>query len=205
MKIVLASASPRRIELMGRIGLECIVDPADIDETSILMECVNSENAASCTTFIGTGGTPAAILSRRKAEEVLPRHPAGAVVIAADTVVVCGGRLLGKPLNEGEAFDMLRALSGRMHTVHTGVTVMRDGRALTRTESTDVTMRAMTDGEIYAYIATGEPMDKAGAYGIQERGALLVERLDGDFYNVMGLPLCLLSKMLLEFGIDLLC
>jgi len=82
---------------------------------------------------------------------------------------------------------------------------MRDGQSLTKMESTLVTMRHLTDGEIYAYIATGEPMDKAGAYGIQERGALLVERVDGDFYNVMGLPVCLLSKMLLEFGLDLLC
>jgi septum formation protein len=187
MKIVLASASPRRIELMGRIGLECTVDPADIDES------------------IEPSGDAAAILSRRKADAVLPRHPAGTVVIAADTVVVCGGRLLGKPLNKTEASDMLRALSGRTHTVHTGVTVMRDGQVLTKMESTLVTMRSMTDREIYAYIETGEPMDKAGSYGIQERGALLVERVEGDFYNVMGLPVCLLSKMLREFGIDILC
>jgi septum formation protein len=171
---------------MGRIGLDCTVDPADIDET------------------IEPSADAAAILSRRKAEAVLPRHPAGTVIIAADTVVVCGGRLLGKPLNGGDAFAMLRELSGRTHTVHTGVTVMRGSQVLTNMESTLVTMRAMTDAEIYAYIATGEPMDKAGAYGIQERGALLVERVEGDFYNVMGLPVCLLSKMLLEFGIDIL-
>jgi septum formation protein len=202
MKIVLASASPRRIELMGRIGLECAVDPADIDEISIL----NSITPGSDTACIGSGGlTAAEILSCRKAEAVLPRHPAGTVIIAADTVVVCDGRLLGKPLDEGEAFGMLRSLSGRTHTVHTGVTVMRDGLVNTKMESTLVTMRRLTDGEIRAYIATGEPMDKAGSYGIQERGALLVERVDGDFYNVMGLPVCLLSKMLLEFGVDLLC
>jgi len=186
MKVVLASASPRRIELMGRIGLECTADPAGIDET------------------IEPSDKAAAILSLRKAEAVLPRHPAGTVIIAADTVVVCGGRLLGKPLNEGDAFDMLRSLSGRTHTVHTGVTVMRDTEVLTEMESTLVTMREMTDGEIYAYISTGEPMDKAGSYGIQERGALLVERVEGDFYNVMGLPVCRLSKMLLKFGISLL-
>jgi len=187
VSIVLASASPRRIELMERIGVKCIVDPADIDES------------------IEPSDDAAAILSKRKAEAVAARHPAGTIIIAADTVVVCDGRLLGKPSDEGEAFEMLRALSGRTHTVHTGVTVMRDGQTLTKMESTRVTMRALTDGEILAYIATGEPMDKAGSYGIQERGALLVETVEGDFYNVMGLPVCRLSKMLLEFGVNLLC
>ncbi|MCL1806748.1 MAG: Maf family protein [Oscillospiraceae bacterium] len=186
--VVLASASPRRIELTRRIGLDCVIDPADIDES------VNepAEDAA-------------AVLSLRKAAAVAERHPAGTIIIAADTLVVCNEELLGKPNNEKEAFSMLRSLAGRTHTVKTGVTVMRDGQTLVKTESTQVTMRELTDAEILAYIATGEPMDKAGAYGIQERGALLVERVEGDFYNVMGLPVCLLAKMLAHFGIDLLC
>ncbi|MDR0292571.1 MAG: Maf family protein [Oscillospiraceae bacterium] len=187
MKIVLASASPRRAELMRRIGLDCEVDPPDIDESAA-----------------GASGETAAILSGRKAEAVAPRHPAGTVIIAADTLVVCGGAVLGKPRDEGEAFSMLRTLAGRTHTVLTGVTVLRDGRALTQTEAAEVKMRALTDRQIRAYIATGEPMDKAGAYGIQGKGALLVERVEGDFHNVMGLPVCRLSKMLETFGIDLL-
>ena len=188
IRLVLASASPRRIELTRRIGLDCVIDPAGIDEGAV----APSPDAA-------------AVLSRRKAEAVAPRHPPGTVIIAADTLVVCGGRVLGKPKGEEEAFSMLRALAGRTHTVLTGVTVAGDGRTLTRTEAADVTMRPLTGRQIRAYIATGEPMDKAGAYGIQERGALLVERVDGDFYNVMGLPLCLLAKMLQDFGVDLLC
>ena len=187
-KIVLASASPRRTELARRIGLDCAADPADIDESAV-------EPSVEA----------AAVLSRRKAEAVVPRHPAGTVVIAADTLVVCGGQILGKPRDEEEAFCMLKALAGRTHTVLTGVTVRQDGRNLTKTEKTDVIMRPLTDARIRAYIATGEPMDKAGAYGIQERGALLIERVEGDFYNVMGLPVCLLAKMLQDFGVDLLC
>jgi septum formation protein len=188
MKIVLASSSPRRIELLKRIGLDCAVDPADIDEDAV-------EPSAGA----------AAVLSEQKARAVAPRHPNGTVVIAADTLVVCNGTVLGKPKSEGEAEDMLRLLSGRTHTVVTGVTVLQNGRALTRSELTDVTFRKLTEAEISAYAASGEPMDKAGGYGIQERGALLVERVEGDFYNVMGLPLCLLSKMLIAYGVDLLC
>ncbi|MCL2003219.1 MAG: Maf family protein [Oscillospiraceae bacterium] len=188
MGIVLASSSPRRIELARRIGLDCVIDPPDIDEDSVAL----SAGAA-------------AVLSERKAKAVAARHPLETAVIAADTLVVCGGAVLGKPRDEGEAAEMLRLLSGQTHTVATGVTVIREGRVLTRTELTRVTMRALTGAEIRAYVATGEPMDKAGAYGIQERGALLVERVEGDFYNVMGLPVCLLSKMLLSFGVDLLC
>ncbi|MDR0324650.1 MAG: Maf family protein [Oscillospiraceae bacterium] len=187
-RFVLASASPRRIELTRRAGLDCIIDPADIDEDAVKP---SSEAAA--------------ILSKRKAEAVAPRHPAGTIIIAADTVVVCDRIFLGKPRDEEEAFSTLKTLAGRTHTVLTGVTVLQDGRALTRTEPADVTMRALTDAQIRAYIATGEPMDKAGAYGIQERGALLVERVEGDFYTVMGLPLCLLATMLYGYGVDLLC
>lgn len=187
-EIVLASASPRRIELVRRVGLSgCIVDPPDIDESAV----EQSPEAA-------------AILSLRKAEAVSARYKPEMVIIAADTLVVCGGAVLGKPKDEGDAYSMLQTLSGRAHTVYTGVTVLQNGRALTQTEATTVHMRTLTESQISAYIATGEPMDKAGGYGIQDRGAMLVERIEGDFYNVMGLPVCLLSKMLESYGIVLL-
>jgi septum formation protein len=171
---------------MQRIGLDCIVDPPDIDES------------------IAPSDDAAAILSKRKAQAVAERHPAGTIVIAADTMVVCGGIILGKPKDEKEAHSMLRALSGRTHTVHTGVTVLRNDWVKTKMESTSVTMRKLTEQQIRGYIATGEPMDKAGAYGIQAKGALLVERIEGNFYNVMGLPVCTLAQMLQSFGVDLL-
>ncbi len=186
-RFVLASASPRRAELMRRIGLPCEIIPSLADEEIDLPP----EEAV-------------AALSLRKGEDVAARCGAGTLVIAADTLVVCGGAVLGKPHSEEEAFRMLRSLSGRTHTVVTGVSVLLDGETLTRAEAAAVSIRPLSDGEIRAYIATGEPMDKAGAYGIQERGAMLVERIEGDFYAVMGLPLCLLSQMLRHFGIDLL-
>ncbi len=186
---VLASASPRRAELMRRVGLgDCAVIPAEIDEEG---EPLTPRSASA--------------LSLRKAKDVAGRcRDRELFVIAADTLVVYGGGVLGKPKDEGEAFSMLRTLSGQKHTVVTGVTVVRGDAALTREEETAVWIRPLSDDQIRRYIATGEPMDKAGAYGIQEKGALLAERIEGDFYNVMGLPLMLLSRMLAEFGFYLL-
>ena len=144
-------------------------------------------------------------LSRCKAAEVAGRY-AGAedTVIGADTVVVLDGEVLGKPKDADDAKRMLRALSGRAHTVFTGMTVMRNGRTLQHAERTEVHFRPLTDGEIDRYVATGEPMDKAGAYGAQGKGAMFVRRIEGDFFNVMGLPVLLLSDMLRSFGVDLL-
>lgn len=119
-------------------------------------------------------------------------------------MVCLDGDILGKPRDEAEAADMLRRLSGREHEVYTGVTVMRGGDIRCSVERTLVRFRPLTPGEIAAYVATGEPMDKAGAYGVQGKGALLVERLEGDFFNVMGLPVLRLSRMLEYFGISLL-
>lgn len=172
--------------MLRRIGLAYEVVLPQVDETCDLP----AEEAV-------------AALSRRKAEDAAARRP-GAVVIAADTLVVCGGSVLGKPNDEEDAFRMLRSLSGTAHTVFTGVTAMRGGDAITRVDSAAVRIRSLTGAQIRAYIATGEPMDKAGAYGIQERGAALVERVEGDFYTVMGLPVCLLAQMLERFGIDIL-
>lgn len=144
-------------------------------------------------------------LSRRKAEESAgvcgdPR----AVVIGADTVVALDGTVLGKPKDEEDAKRMLRALSGRRHAVYTGVTVLRGDTALSRAERTEVYFRPLDEAEIARYVATGEPLDKAGAYGAQGLASLFVERIEGDFFNVMGLPLCLLGKLLKELGVELL-
>ena len=143
-------------------------------------------------------------LASHKAHEVARLCGAGDVVIAADTIVWHGGRVYGKPHDEKEAADMLRALSGDRHEVFTGVSVMRDGREELACERSVVRFRELSDAEIAAYIATGEPMDKAGAYGAQGKAALFVEGIDGDFFNVMGLPLCLLGRMLRKQGVELL-
>ena len=144
-------------------------------------------------------------LSRNKAAEVAERASAPEdVVIGADTVVALDGAVLGKPRDAADARRMLRALSGRTHTVWTGVTVLRGGEMLCHAERTDVRFRMLSDDEIQRYIATGEPMDKAGAYGAQGYASLFVEHLDGDFFNVMGLPLCALGKLLNELGVSLL-
>ena len=126
------------------------------------------------------------------------------IVITADTMVFLDDRKLGKPADEREALEMLTALQGRRHTVCTGVTVRQGERLLTRAQSTQVWFREAATEELKHYIRSGEPMDKAGAYGVQGLGALLVERIDGDFFNVMGLPVLLLSRMLAEFGVTLL-
>ena len=133
-------------------------------------------------------------VSRLKALAV--RREDGDTVIAADTIVVCEGKVLGKPHDEEEAVSMLRLLSGRDHQVMTGVTVVRDNEAVTFTEVTDLHFRDLSEKEILAYVATGEPMDKAGSYGIQGGAALFCTRMVGDYYNVMGLPVCRLGMVL---------
>lgn len=188
MELILASASPRRRELMEHIGLTFTVEPAAGPETP--------------PAGLGPGETAAA-LSRAKAEEIAQKHP-GAVIVGADTVVSVDGVLLGKPRDEADADRMLRLLSGRTHSVFTGVTVIKGGTCLTRFEETAVRFRPLTDREIAAYIATGEPMDKAGAYGYQGLASLFVERIKGDYFNVVGLPLCLLGRMLADLGVIVL-
>ena len=162
-------------------GLDFIVRVADIDETMDPK---------------GSAFVEVARVSRRKALAV-PREP-GDVVIAADTIVVCDGRVLGKPKDEEDAFEMLSMLSGRFHEVMTGITVLRDRESITHTETTRVHFRRLLPEEIRAYIATGEPMDKAGAYGIQGGAAFFIDEIMGDYYNVMGLPLCCLGTILRE-------
>ena len=191
MKLILASASPRRRELLEMLHVENLeIRPAKGEEKP------HPEL------------TPDALvieLARCKAAEVAAAwaRPED-IVIGADTVVVLDGWVLGKPKSEADAAAMLRALSGRTHTVYTGVAVERGGERRLHAERTDVRFRALTDAEIAAYIATGEPMDKAGAYGAQGYASLFVEHLDGDFFNVMGLPLCALGKLLKELDVSLL-
>ena len=179
MSLILASASPRRKELLGLFHIPFSIRVADIDETM-------DSNAAPFDEV--------ARVSRLKALAV-PREE-NDVVIAADTIVVCGGRVLGKPHSEEEAVSMLRLLSGRDHQVMTGVTVVTGETRETFTEVTDIHFRKLSEREIRAYVATGEPMDKAGAYGIQGGAALFCRRMVGAYYNVMGLPVCRLGETL---------
>ena len=186
MNLILASQSPRRRELLGLTGLDFIVRVADIDET------------------MDPGRAPfeeVARVSRLKALDVA-REPDD-VVIAADTIVVCEGKVLGKPRDEADAFRMLSLLSGRNHQVMTGMTVLQGDEIVTHTEVTRLRFRNLLPGEIRAYIASGEPMDKAGAYGIQGGAALFCTRMEGDYYNVMGLPGCALSVILRTFGLPI--
>lgn len=187
MNLILASQSPRRKELLGLMGHPFIIRVADIDETM-------DPNLAPIDEV--------SRVSRLKAMAV-PREE-GDIVVAADTIVVCGGEVLGKPKDEADAFRMLRLLSGRDHQVMTGMTVCRGEEAVTVTEVTDIHFRDLSDGEIRHYIATGEPMDKAGAYGIQGGAALFATHLDGDYYNVMGLPVCSLVSLLRRFGLQVM-
>ena len=187
MRLILASGSPRRKELLGLFGVPFTVHPADIDETMDPAWSAFDEVAR---------------LSREKALAV-PREKDD-LVIAADTIVVCEGKVLGKPHTTVEAREMLTLLSGRDHQVMTGCTVLRGSIAETFTEVTDLHFRPLSRKEIDRYIATGEPMDKAGAYGIQGIGALLVSGIDGDYFNVMGLPVYRLGRILAQFGVDVL-
>ena len=189
MDIILASQSPRRKELMGQIGLKFKVISPNVDE--------HMEGNPSPAQLVEE-------LSLRKARAVERQADGEALIVAADTVVALEGTVLGKPEDEREAFAMLSALAGNRHYVYTGVTVLRDGRAVTQHEVTTVTFRELEPDEISSYIATGEPMDKAGAYGIQGLGALLVSGIEGDYFNVMGLPVYRLGRILAGFGIELL-
>lgn len=171
--IILASASPRRRELLKMAGIEYKCIPADIEETV-------------------PDGTPVEkiteVLSAQKAEAVFRTHTDD-TVIGSDTIVVIDGKVLGKPKNKDDAFHMLLMLSGRVHTVYTGVTICAKDGTHSFTSSTEVEFYPLTDEEINEYIATGEPMDKAGSYGIQGYGAVLVKRINGDYFTVMGLPI----------------
>lgn len=199
MNLILGSQSPRRRELLERMGLSFQVLTAEIDETqyetddpetSVRAICRAKARAVACQIQNTAGG-------QAEAEDAL--------IITADTIVVLDGRIMGKPHDAAEARAMLKALSGREHAVYTAFTLLPAGtrnEAYTHCEKTRVKFRDLTDAEIAAYVATGEPMDKAGAYGIQNLGAMLVESIRGDYFTVMGLPVCRLAQALKQFGID---
>lgn len=189
MAIYLASASPRRQELLERMGLDFTVRTAPHDETMNLFAHPADEVAR---------------VSMVKAQSIYPLCHDDDIIIAADTIVVCDGLVMGKPRSETEAFSMLRRLSGRDHQVMTGLTVLCGEEYETTTVTTALRMKHLSDAEIRAYIATGEPMDKAGAYAIQGLAAMFVVSIDGDYYNVMGLPVCTLATILRKYGVKLL-
>ena len=183
MKVLLASASPRRRDLIRQIGWEAEIRPVDFPETK--------------------NGTPHDVClynARGKAAEAALRYGDDCPVVAADTIVTFDGRVLGKPRDAADAVRMLRSLSGRVHEVMTGVSVRFHGKERAAVATTVVEFRMLTEAEIAAYVATGEPMDKAGAYGAQGKGAVLVERIDGSYDNVVGLPLTLVYTMLRDLG-----
>lgn len=188
MKIILASGSPRRRELLSSLGLTFEVYRPDVDES-------HSESEEP--------GELCGRLSRLKARAGAKAFP-DAVVIAADTIVVIDGQVLGKPADREDAVRMLSELSGREHEVLTGLSVCLNGEVRTHVERTRVRFRALSEEEVLAYAASGEGDDKAGAYAVQGKGALLVEGIDGDYFNVVGLPVCSLGMMLYNLGVNIL-
>lgn len=185
--IILASASPRRRELLSSMGLEYKVVVSDADESAVSAEGVSPDIYVQELALIKAAAAAKQVMKDRKA-----------VIISADTIVVNGGKILGKPADAQEAFDMLSALSGHGHKVYTGCCVMRirDGKTVCRSIATDVYFKELSEDKIWRYIVTGEPADKAGAYGIQGLGGMLVERIDGDYQNVVGLSVSALADTL---------
>lgn len=186
--IILASQSPRRRELLAYYGIPFVVEPSLADEEHV----------------DGAGAQRVQKLAQMKCAEVAARFP-NRMVLAADTLVCVDDEILGKPKDEKDAFRMLRLLSGRAHEVHTGVCFrLADGRELIGVDTTQVHFMELSDEMIHRYIATGEPMDKAGAYGIQSTAGIFISRIEGSPSNVIGLPLGLVTRFLTEAGIELL-
>jgi septum formation protein len=191
-RLILASASPRRQELLGLLALPFEVIPSEVDEAALVRE-------------LGEQPLPAEMarrLAEVKAADVAARHP-DALVLGADTIVVLGDAILGKPVSPDDARRMLALLSGRTHQVITGI-ALRGALSVSDAVSTDVTFRELTSREIDAYVATGEPMDKAGAYALQGRATVLIEGIHGDYTNVVGLPVPRLAILLRRHGIPIL-
>jgi len=191
-RFILASQSPRRRELLSQIGVK--------DFTILVPEADESYDPTLTPQEI-----VCAICRKKIKAAVELAKDDDAIIIAADTMVFLDGLRLGKPRNEEDAANMLRSLSGRTHVVCTGVSVARGKQIVTEAETTAVRFRDLTDAEIAAYIKSGDPMDKAGSYGIQGKPALFVSGIEGDYFNVMGLPLHRLGQMLKKFDVDLFC
>ncbi|MBQ6836140.1 MAG: septum formation inhibitor Maf [Clostridia bacterium] len=178
--LILASKSPRRRDLLGLIGLDFVIGESNADENSAHTDPAEMTMEIAMKKALGT------------------KYGADDIVIGADTVVVCDNKVLGKPKDKAQAKEMLTMLSGRTHSVYTGVCLLKKGRCECFYARTDVKFYDLSDETIEWYIATNEPMDKAGSYGIQGKGALLVEKIDGDYYNVVGLPIAKLNRKLKE-------
>lgn len=190
MKIILASKSPRRKEILETMGVQFEIDVADVDES---VDACLSPVEAVCE------------ISKRKAQKIAERHGDDEIVISADTVVVIDGKIIGKPKDKEDAFCILKNLSGRTHEVYSGFTVCGNGKTKTDFEVTKVHFKELLDEDIRRYVATGESMDKAGAYGIQQKGNLFVDYIHGDYYNVVGFPISKICVTIRElFGINLL-
>ena len=192
--LILASKSPRRKEILSNVGLDFEIYVSDTDES----------------VPFGTLPYDAVMqISRRKAEAVrnaLGEKAKGKIILGADTVVTLENRIIGKPKDKDDAVEILKSLSGKRHVVYTGFTVIKDDFLYSDFESTNVYFRSLTQEEIIAYVNSGEPMDKAGAYGIQQLGALLVNKIHGDYFNVMGLPINRIAVTFNEkLGINILC
>jgi len=185
LSIILASGSPRRIELLSMIGIKDFKVIPDTSEEEILPGL--SPELTVCR------------IALNKAKNVSLLCDKDNIIIAADTLVFLDDAAISKPIDKDDAVAILRKLSGRKHTVYTGIALIKGEKYITEAESTDVYFRKLSDDEIIQYIKTGEPMDKAGAYGAQGKAAIFVKRIEGDFFNVMGLPLCKLSLMLKDF------
>jgi len=187
MNIILASGSPRRLELLKMIGIGDFKVIADTTDEIITPELTPEEQVTK--------------LALKKAQNVSAACRDDDLIIAADTLVYLDGEPLGKPESPFDAERMLQKLSGQKHSVYTGITLLRGNENTSKVEKTDVYFREISTDEIKSYVKTGEPMDKAGSYAAQGGAAIFIERIDGDFFNVMGLPLCCLSIMLKDFGV----
>jgi septum formation protein len=186
-KIILASQSPRRKKILEQVGLNFDVVVSDFDETKIRFK------------------TPQEMVERlslEKARIIAKKHP-NTIIIGADTTVIFKSEIIGKPKSKADAFRILRLLSGNTHEIVTGFTVIKGSKSITKHVVSKVKFKKLTEDEIEAYVATGEPMDKAGGYGIQERGGLFMENITGDYFNVVGLPIFAVAKALKEFGVDI--
>ena len=200
MHIILASASPRRRELVHQIGWTADIEKSNFHEVSTVEEALARKGADPLLAPFEGPDLVCAENALGKASDVAGRTGAGLPVLGADTIVTAEGKILGKPKDESDAFAMLRFLSGRTHLVKTGVALIRGERKLLRVVTTSLHFRNLTDEEIRNYISTGEPMDKAGAYGIQGIGTLLVTGISGSYDNVVGLPMETVYEMMKEIN-----
>lgn len=192
MELILASKSPRRIEILRNVGYDFTITPASYDESTVDL----SANPVKGVEKLAEG----------KAKAVFDTLPSVAklntVVLGADTIVVCDGEVMLKPKDESDAVRMLKKLSGKTHQVYTAVALVTAKETNIFVEKTDVYFYNLTEDEIDEYIKTGEPMDKAGAYGIQGKGCFLVKKIDGDYFNVVGLPISSVMRQLKKIGLD---